>query len=60
MKATEREAVWLKVILAGSGGSAAIASHMAVDFTKSAGLRCVNFNEADLITCLANDFGYEH
>ncbi len=48
-----------KVILAGNGGSAAIASHCAVDFTKSAGIRCVNFNEADLITCFANDYGYE-
>ena len=48
-----------KVILAGNGGSAAIASHCAVDFTKCAGVRCVNFNEADLITCLANDYGYE-
>ena len=49
-----------KVILAGNGGSAAIASHCAVDFTKSAGIRCINFNEADLITCFANDYGYEH
>lgn len=49
-----------KVIMAGNGGSAAIASHCAVDFTKSAGIRCINFNEADLITCFANDYGYEH
>ena len=49
-----------KGIIAGNGGSAAIASHCAVDFTKTAGIRCINFNEADLITCLANDFGYEH
>ena len=48
-----------KVIIAGNGGSAAIASHCAVDFTKNAGVRCVNFNEADLITCLSNDYGYE-
>jgi D-sedoheptulose 7-phosphate isomerase len=48
-----------KAILAGNGGSAAIASHCAVDFTKNAGIRCINFNEADLITCLANDYGYE-
>jgi len=48
-----------KVILAGNGGSAAIASHCAVDFTKNAGIRCINFNEADLITCFANDYGYE-
>lgn len=49
-----------KVIFAGNGGSAAIASHCAVDFTKNAGIRSVNFNEADLITCFANDYGYEH
>ena len=48
-----------KTIFAGNGGSAAIASHCAVDFTKNARVRCVNFNEADLITCLANDYGYE-
>ena len=48
-----------KVIFIGNGGSAAMASHCAVDFTKNAGIRCINFNEADLITCFANDFGYE-
>lgn len=48
-----------KVSIAGNGGSAAIASHCAVDLTKNAGIRCVNFNEAGLITCLANDYGYE-
>lgn len=47
-----------KAILAGNGGSAAIASHCTVDLTKNAGIRCVNFNEPDLITCLANDYGY--
>ena len=49
-----------KVIVAGNGGSAAMASHVAVDFTKQGGIRTVNFNEADLITCFANDYGYEH
>jgi D-sedoheptulose 7-phosphate isomerase len=48
-----------KVIIAGNGGSAAIASHCAVDLTKVARVRAVNFNEADLITCFANDYGYE-
>ena len=49
-----------KVIFAGNGGSAAaMASHCAVDLTKNAGVRSINFNEADLITCFANDFGYE-
>ena len=49
-----------KIIIAGNGGSAAMASHLAVDFTKAAGIRAINFNEADLITCFANDYGYEH
>lgn len=49
-----------KVILAGNGGSAAMASHVAVDMTKNAGIRAVTFNEYDLITTLANDFGYEN
>lgn len=55
----EAEKKGKKVILAGNGGSAAIASHVAVDLTKNAGVRAVNFNEADLITCFANDYGYE-
>ena len=37
-----------------------MASHVTVDLTKTAGIRTVNFNEADLITCFANDYGYEH
>jgi len=49
-----------KIIIAGNGASAAIASHVAVDLTKAAGVRAINFNEADLITCFANDYGYEH
>ena len=48
-----------KLIIAGNGGSAAMASHVAVDFTKAAGIRAINFNEADLLTCFANDYGYE-
>tara|TARA_B110000967_G_C18843271_1_gene540565 strand:+ start:748 stop:1314 length:567 start_codon:yes stop_codon:yes gene_type:complete len=49
-----------KIIIVGNGGSAAIASHFAVDLTKNARIRCVNFNESDLITCFSNDYGYEH
>ncbi|MCH7886690.1 MAG: SIS domain-containing protein [Candidatus Marinimicrobia bacterium] len=48
-----------KVIFCGNGGSAAMASHVAVDLTKNAGIRSINFNESDLITCFANDYGYE-
>ena len=49
-----------KVIVVGNGGSAAMASHVAVDLTKAASIRAINFNEADLITCFANDYGYEY
>ena len=49
-----------KVIIVGNGGSSAMASHVSVDLTKNAGIRCINFNESDLITCFANDYGYEN
>jgi D-sedoheptulose 7-phosphate isomerase len=54
------QAAGKKVIVAGNGGSAAIASHCAIDFTKAAGLRCLTLSDASMITCLANDYGYEH
>ena len=37
-----------------------MASHVAVDLTKTAGIRAINFNDADLLTCFANDYGYEN
>ena len=58
LKAVHRDGK--KALIFGNGGSAAIASHFSVDLTKNAGLRCVNYNEADLITCFANDYGYAH
>ena len=49
-----------KLILVGNGGSASISSHVAIDFTKACGIRSINFNEPNLLTCFANDFGYEN
>jgi len=49
-----------KIILVGNGGSAAMSSHVSVDLTKQCGIRAINFNEADLITCFGNDYGYEN
>ena len=49
-----------KVIIVGNGGSAAMASHVSVDLTKTCKIRSINFNEADLLTCFANDYGYEN
>ena len=49
-----------KIILVGNGGSAAMSSHVSVDLTKQCGIRAINFNEADLITCFANDYGHDN
>jgi D-sedoheptulose 7-phosphate isomerase len=48
-----------KLIFAGNGASSAIASHAAVDFTKAAAVRAITFHDVDLITCFANDYGYD-
>jgi len=48
-----------KVLIFGNGGSSAIASHFTVDLIKNTQTQCLNFNEAALITCFANDYGYE-
>ena len=37
-----------------------MASHVSVDLTKICKIRAVNFNEADLLTCFSNDYGYEN
>jgi D-sedoheptulose 7-phosphate isomerase len=49
-----------KLMFIGNGGSAAIASHMATDFTKNGNLRTVAFNDGSMLTCLGNDLGYEN
>jgi D-sedoheptulose 7-phosphate isomerase len=49
-----------KVMFAGNGASATIASHAALDFTKQAKVTGHCFNEDALITAFANDFGYEN
>ena len=48
-----------KALIFGNGGSAAMSSHLSLDLTKNASLRCINYNESDLITCFANDYGFE-
>jgi D-sedoheptulose 7-phosphate isomerase len=49
-----------KLMLAGNGASASIASHLATDFSKQGGMRAMAFNDANLITALGNDCGYEN
>ncbi len=47
-----------KVILIGNGGSAAVASHHAIEFLKNGGIRATALNDSAALTCLSNDFGY--
>lgn len=49
-----------KTMLIGNGGSAAIASHIAIDYSKNGGWRAMAFNDSAALTCLSNDLGYEH
>jgi D-sedoheptulose 7-phosphate isomerase len=49
-----------KVYLVGNGGSAGVASHAATDFFNAAKLRALTLHESSMMTCMANDFGYEN
>jgi D-sedoheptulose 7-phosphate isomerase len=48
-----------KAMLAGNGGSAAMASHIQNDLCKAVGVRALVFTEQPLLMALANDDGYE-
>jgi D-sedoheptulose 7-phosphate isomerase len=43
----------------GNGGSASVASHAVTDFLNVGKLRATTVHDSSLITCMANDFGYE-
>lgn len=47
-----------KVMVIGNGGSAAIASHMQSDLCRAVGVGAMVFNQAPMLTALANDYGY--
>lgn len=44
----------------GNGGSAGIASHFCTDLLKTLKLPSVVLTDASIMTCMANDFGYEN
>lgn len=48
-----------RMIFIGNGGSASIASHMAEDWTKSADIPALCFNDGAALTCYANDLGFD-
>ena len=49
-----------EIIIIGNGGSNAIASHMAVDYTKFLSKKCFIPNASDLMTMIVNDYGVEN
>ena len=49
-----------KVYIVGNGGSSSMASHVSVDFAKVAGVPSDTFNNSNLITCFANDYGHDN
>ena len=49
-----------KIIICGNGGSSSIASHVATDITKILNKKTLTFADDNLITCYANDYGYEN
>lgn len=57
MKTTNEDT---RYFFAGNGASAAIASHLANDFSKALGIKASTFHDPVLLTCFGNDYGYEH
>jgi len=47
------------VYVIGNGGSAAVASHAVTDFLNVGRMRATTVHDSSLMTCMANDFGYE-
>ena len=56
-RSTHRDGNTMLVI--GNGGSAGIASHVAIDYSKNGGIRALAFNDGAVLTCLGNDLGFD-
>ncbi len=48
------------VYVIGNGGSAGIASHFCTDLLRTLGIAAATFSDSSILTCFANDFGYEN
>lgn len=44
----------------GNGGSAAVCSHLSQDMMNKLGIKSLFLNDTSLMSCMANDFGYEN
>jgi len=49
-----------KILIYGNGAGAAIASHVASDFTNYSKIRAMSFDNSAQLTCLANDYKFEN
>lgn len=48
-----------RTFVIGNGGSAGIASHFSVDLINVLKIRAMTLVDSNVMTCMANDFGYE-
>ena len=49
-----------RIFVIGNGGSAGVASHVVTDFVNKGGLCASTLHDPALLTCMANDYGYEN
>lgn len=49
-----------RLMFVGNGGSAAIASHMLMDYLNAGNVRTTDFTSPALLTCMANDYGWDN
>lgn len=48
------------IYVIGNGGSSGIASHFCTDLLRTLELPAATFSDSNILTCFANDFGYEN
>lgn len=48
------------IVILGNGGSSAVASHIAEDYTKMLNKKAITFSDSARLSCYANDYGWEH
>lgn len=60
MKSVELLQATERIFFIGNGGSNAISSHMMEDYGKVGKFKTFSFSDPALITCYANDYGYEN
>ena len=48
-----------KLLIFGNGANMSNASHFATDMTKNGKIKTIVFSDGNLITCFANDYGFE-